>query len=73
MPSANSFWDGATVTDLGHPGFSNQARAYGVNDAGTIVGWGLTPMGAWYYPSGGAMTSLPYLTSGTSSQALCYQ
>jgi probable HAF family extracellular repeat protein len=64
------YWNGSTVTDLGKGPFSNQARAYGINDANTIVGWGLTPGRGWYQTSGGTMTQLPVLASGTASQAL---
>ena len=56
---ATFFWDGSTCTDLGHAGFSSQARGMGINNAGTAVGWGLVPLKAWYKTASGPMTRCP--------------
>ena len=67
--SISSFvYSAGTVTDLGKDGFSSQSRCFGINNAGTMAGWGLVPMKAWYETSGGTMTTLPYLSGGTSAQ-----
>ncbi len=63
-------WNGTNgMTDLGALVSGGQSHAYGINDAGEVVGWDVMSSGPYhaFLWSGGVMTDLNALLSPSSS------